>query len=95
MALDIPSGVSADNGAVLGTAFRADKTITFAFDKVGLHLWPGNEDSGEVILKEIGITEQSFLGCKPIVKAIEDSKQNTLCSTWSYSCRTYCGACQC
>ena len=72
VALDIPSGVSADNGHVLGIAFYADKTITFAFDKVGLHLWPGNEYTGEIVVKEIGITEQSFLGTRPMVAACED-----------------------
>ena len=72
VALDIPAGVSADNGHIMGIAFRADKTITFAFDKVGLHLWPGNEYTGEIVIKEIGITEQSFLGNRPMVAACED-----------------------
>jgi len=72
VALDIPSGVSADNGHVLGIAFLADTTITFGFDKVGLHLWPGNQYTGEIIVKEIGITEQSFLGNRPMVAACED-----------------------
>lgn len=71
VAIDIPSGVSADDGAVLGVAFCADKTITFAFDKVGLHLWPGNMAVGEVILKEIGITERSFMEQKPTAAALE------------------------
>ena len=72
VAIDIPSGVSADNGHVLGTAFCADKTITFAFDKVGLHLWPGSEYTGEIVVKEIGITEHSFMGKRPMVAACED-----------------------
>ena len=42
-AVDIASGISADTGAILGTAFRADLTITFAFEKLGSILWPGNE----------------------------------------------------
>jgi len=57
---------------LMGVAVRADKTITFAFDKVGLHLWPGNQYTGEIVVKEIGITEQSFLGTKPMVAACED-----------------------
>lgn len=85
IALDIPSGVSADDGAVLGAAFCADKTITFAFDKVGLHLWPGNVAVGEVIIKEIGITERSFLGCRPTVMAIEDCDLNQLTIRPSHS----------
>lgn len=71
VALDVPSGVSADDGAILGVAFRADITITFAFDKVGLHLWPGNECCGQIVVKEIGITKRSFLEQFPEVKALE------------------------
>lgn len=33
VAVDIASGISSDDGAVLGTAFRADDTITFSFGK--------------------------------------------------------------
>ena len=72
VALDIPSGVSADNGHIMGIAFYANKTITFAFDKVGLHLWPGSEYTGEVVVKEIGITEHSFMGTRPMVAACEE-----------------------
>ena len=72
IALDIPSGISSDNGAVLGTAFRADLTVTFAFEKTGTVLWPGNEYAGEVVVKDIGIDERSFLGRIPAVAAFED-----------------------
>lgn len=85
VAIDIPSGVSADDGAVLGVAFRADRTITFAFDKVGLHLWPGNAVAGDIIVKEIGITERSFLGEKPVVMALEESDLDCLAVRPSHS----------
>lgn len=85
IALDIPSGISADNGAILGTAYRADLTITFAFDKVGLHLWPGNEKTGQIVVKEIGITEQSFRGKKPGVMALEESDLECLTKRPSHS----------
>ncbi len=85
IALDIPSGVSADNGNILGIAFYADKTITFAFDKIGLHLWPGNEAAGNVVVKEIGITERSFHGQKPSVMALEESDLKNLKTRPSHS----------
>ncbi len=72
LAVDIASGVSADTGAVYGTAFRADKTVTFAYAKVGMLLWPGNEYSGQVIVRDIGITAESRLGETPAVAALED-----------------------
>lgn len=85
IAIDIPSGVSADNGVILGTAFMADKTITFAFDKVGLHLWPGNTAAGDVVLKEIGITEKSFLDKRPETAAVEEDDLKQLLVRPSHS----------
>lgn len=41
LAVDMPSGISADDGTVLGTAFMADATVTFAFAKVGQMVYPG------------------------------------------------------
>ena len=78
IAVDIPSGISSDNGMVLGRAFQADITVTFAFEKVGMLLWPGNEYAGEIILKNIGIDERSFLDRRPAVAALEDSDMERL-----------------
>lgn len=61
VAVDIPSGIQADTGAVMGIAFQADITVTFAFQKLGLLLYPGAEAAGTVIVKEIGIGRESFL----------------------------------
>lgn len=60
VAVDIPSGICADTGKVLGCAFRADLTVTFAFGKVGLYQYPGAQYAGKVVIKDIGITEKSF-----------------------------------
>ncbi|QDW74085.1 NAD(P)H-hydrate dehydratase [Lachnospiraceae bacterium KGMB03038] len=57
VAIDIPSGVSADTGRVLGCAFRADYTVTFQARKIGLLLYPGKEYAGNVEKREIGISE--------------------------------------
>lgn len=73
VAVDIASGVSADNGRILGEAFRADITITFAFAKAGMLLYPGREYSGEVVVTEIGIDEHGFLGREPKIRAFEKS----------------------
>lgn len=64
-ALDISSGVSADTGEILGTAFMADATITFSFAKIGQLMAPGYEYSGKIIVAKIGITKESFLDKKP------------------------------
>lgn len=57
VAVDIPSGVNGDTGAELGIAFRADLTVTFAFRKAGLCLYPGRKFSGKVVVADAGIYE--------------------------------------
>lgn len=64
-ALDIPSGISARDGRVLGVSFIADITVTFGFLKAGMLLYPGKEFCGEIKIAEIGITAESFLGKAP------------------------------
>lgn len=65
LSLDIPSGIHADTGEVLGCAVSADVTVTFGFLKRGLMFFPGAEYAGEVIKADIGIKERSFLGNPP------------------------------
>lgn len=65
IAVDIPSGISADTGSVMGVAFKADYTITFGYSKIGLILYPGCSYCGKIIKKDIGITKESFLGKFP------------------------------
>lgn len=71
VAIDIPSGINADTGEVMGAGFFADLTVTFAFAKTGLLLFPGAEYAGEVIIKEIGIDRLSFLGREPDTFCLE------------------------
>lgn len=56
VAVDIPSGVSADDGKILGTAVKADLTVTFAYRKLGQILYPGTLYCGRVVRRDIGIT---------------------------------------
>ncbi len=65
VAIDIPSGISCENGMVLGQALPADATITFSFLKRGHILYPGRTLSGKVYVESIDITEKSFLEKTP------------------------------
>ena len=58
--LDLPSGISSENGAVMGCAVRCDFTVTFAYYKRGHFLYPGCTYCGETILRQIGIHDRSF-----------------------------------
>ena len=55
VACDIPSGLHADTGEVMGTAVKADITVTFSYAKPGLYLSEGRAYSGEVRVEQIGI----------------------------------------
>ena len=67
VAVDIPSGVSADTGRIFGTAVQADLTVAFAYRKLGHILFPGTESCGKVVRRDIGITADRFQGGIPNV----------------------------
>lgn len=54
-AIDLPSGIDADTGAVLGIAIEAALTATFAGHKRGLWQDPGRTHAGEVVSIDIGV----------------------------------------
>jgi NAD(P)H-hydrate epimerase len=56
-ALDVPSGLDADNGAVHGVAVRAQTTITFAHAKLGLLTPSGMMHSGALHTVDIGVPD--------------------------------------
>lgn len=55
VAVDIPSGVEADTGRVIGEAVRASWTVTLALPKLGLLLEPGCSFAGRVTVADISI----------------------------------------
>ena len=55
MAIDIPSGLNADTGQIMGVAVRADLTVTFGLPKVGQMVFPGAGLVGRLVRADIGI----------------------------------------
>ncbi len=56
LAVDIPSGIHTDNGALLGAAVNAARTVTFFQKKPGHVLYPGRAHCGVVDVVDIGVT---------------------------------------
>ncbi len=94
LSVDIPSGVNADTGEVMGIAVNADKTVTFGFYKQGLYQYPGHGYAGEIVKAYISIPEDGIPGDAFLVDRISlpvrkrDSNKgnhgNLLCIAGSY-----------
>lgn len=68
LALDIPSGVSADTGKIMGISVKADITFTFGYPKIGLYLYPSPYYVGKLKICDIGIPKLSE---KKLVNPVE------------------------
>lgn len=55
VAIDLPSGLHADSGAILGQAIRATLTITLGLPKLGLYVGAGIDQAGAIRVVDIGI----------------------------------------
>ncbi len=55
VSVDIPSGLSADTGRVMGVAVKADLTATYGFMKLGMALYPGVDYCGKIEVVDISI----------------------------------------
>jgi NAD(P)H-hydrate epimerase len=70
IALDVPSGLDADTGAVHGIAIRADLTVTFIGLKTGLFTGAGREQAGIVHFASLGIPESLYESVQPVARRL-------------------------
>lgn len=62
LAIDLPTGVHADSGQILGVAIEADVTVTMGQAKRGLYQYPGAGYAGQVVVVDIGIPDKFLRG---------------------------------
>lgn len=70
LSIDIPSGLGADTGAVLGASVRADATISFIALKAGLFTGRGREYSGDVYFDDLGVPNDVYAGVSPFARRV-------------------------
>lgn len=73
IAVDIPSGIDADTGLILGEAIKAHETVCCGYLKTGNVLYPGAGYSGKIITADIGITDASLIK-PPKIACLEDDE---------------------
>ncbi len=72
VAVDIPSGLHADTGHVLGCTVRADLTVTFIGRKVGCYVGVGPDNTGTIVFDGLGVTTVDFEQ-EPVLRLLDDS----------------------
>ncbi len=65
LAVDIPSGLSADSGAVLGAAVRATRTLTFIGRKRGLYTGQGVDCAGDIEFDDLAVPASLYRAQPP------------------------------
>ena len=73
VAVDVPSGVDVDSGAILGAAAQSVRTVTFFLKKPGHVLFPGRAFCGTVDVVDIGIKPEVLKDIQP--KTVENHPQ--------------------
>ncbi len=64
LALDVPSGLDSETGAVRGVAVQADTTLTFIARKLGLYTALGPDHCGTIEVDTLGLADAAFEGAR-------------------------------
>jgi hydroxyethylthiazole kinase-like uncharacterized protein yjeF len=80
LSVDIPAGISADSGQVMGVAVKADHTVTFGLPKRGHLLYPGADHTGRLFIEDIGFPEDLLLSDELEVELMEKDALSHLVS---------------
>jgi len=74
IAVDIPSGLHADTGNMMGCAVRADCTVTFIGLKQGLFTGQAAEHCGEICCAQLGVPDEAFAGVEATATRVVKSR---------------------
>ena len=58
LAIDVPTGLNGDTGQIMGSALKADYTVSFHAPKLGHKLYPGKDLCGKLYIEDIGIVDR-------------------------------------
>ncbi len=64
ISVDIPSGLCADTGSVMGAAVHADLTVTFIGRKRGLYTGDGPDHAGKILFDSLGVPASVYDGVR-------------------------------
>lgn len=70
LAVDVPSGLNADTGAVMGAAVRADITVSFIGLKAGPYTGDGRDHAGEVFFDDLDVPAAVYEGIAPLARRL-------------------------
>lgn len=73
VSIDIPSGLDADTGRVLGAAIEASVTVTFQYAQPGHILYPGRACSGDLRVVDIGLPPSRSAAVAPRAYVLDDT----------------------
>jgi NAD(P)H-hydrate epimerase len=79
-AVDIPTGIDATTGRILGEAIRADYTGTFGLLKLGHVLLPGSIHCGETEIYDIGIPSRAVFDAQIKTEALDEQAVKSMLS---------------
>ncbi len=77
LAVDIPSGLDADNGRLWGAAVLADVTVSFIGRKLGLETGEGPACSGERLFDDLGVPPLAHEGLVPVATVLAPAQLAT------------------
>jgi len=73
VAVDIPSGLQSDSGAVLGAAIRSSLTVTFIGRKVGLYLGTGPDQVGYLVFNDLDVPGETYATVAPVARLLAET----------------------